>query len=191
MTRIELLRLLVGGARENGFQFRKWYVGKLGREWVSGEQAIEDLAQERRYYVLLFSHEFASNFWKAGETITFQVPQQTFKRQMADGTIGTVHRKAYTRRTAREDVWRYHLRELAVADEPLRYMRRYLRVPDELEPDLAEAPSGPRRPRRLRPSQAPRGTPLHLTSRTPSRNHYRSPSECLASSRCPALTHDQ
>jgi len=138
MTRIELLRLLVGQARENGFQFRKWYTTKLGREWVSGEQAIEDLAQERRYYVLFFSHEFASNFWKAGEVLTFQVPQQTFKRQMADGTIGVVHRKAYTRRTAREDVWRYHLRELAVAEEPLRYMRRYLRVEDELEPESVE-----------------------------------------------------
>jgi hypothetical protein len=133
MTRIELLRLLVGQARENGFQFRKWYTGKLGREWISGEQAIEDLGRERRYYVLLFSHEFASCFWKAGELITFQVPQQSFKRRMADGSVKTVHRKAYTRRTAREDVWRYHLRELAVAEEPLRYMRRYLRVEDELD----------------------------------------------------------
>ena len=127
MTKNELLRLLVGQARENGFQFRKWFTGKLGREWVSGERAIEDLAQERRYYALLFSHEFASNFWKSGETLTFQVPHQTFKRRMADGSVGVVHRKPYTRRTAREDVWRYHLSELAVAEEPLRYMRRYLR----------------------------------------------------------------
>jgi hypothetical protein len=151
MTRIELLRLLVGQARENGFRFRTWYTGKLGREWVSGEQAIEDLAHERRYYVLLFSHEFASNFWKAGEVLTFQVPQQTFKRQMADGSIGTVHRKAYTRRAAREDVWRYHLRELAVAEEPLRYMRRYLRVEDELEPeplDDQDAPTARAAPRK-------------------------------------------
>ncbi len=91
------------------------------------------LSVERRYYSLLFSHEFASNFWKPGGLITFQVPTQTFNRKMADGTIGTVTRKGYTRRSAREAAWRYHLRELAVADEPLRYMRRYLRVEDELE----------------------------------------------------------
>jgi hypothetical protein len=94
--------------------------------------------------VLLFSHEFASHFWKAGEQITFQVSKQTFKRRMADGTIGSVNRKSYTRRSSREDVWRYHLRELAVVEEPLRYMRRYLRVEEDLEPEI-EAPHTPQR----------------------------------------------
>jgi hypothetical protein len=132
MTRFELLQLLVGQARANGFQFKKWYVGKLGLPWVDGPKAIETLSIEKRYYALLFSHEFASHFWKAGELMTFEVPTQTFKRRMADGSIGTVTRKAYTRRSAREDAWRYHLRELAMAEEPLRYMRRYLRVEDQL-----------------------------------------------------------
>jgi hypothetical protein len=135
MTRIELLQLLVGQARTNGFPFKKWYVARLGKPWVSAQEALQTLASERRYYALLFSHEFASSFWKAGETMTFQVPTQTFKRRMADGSIGTVTRKAYTRRSAREDAWRYHLRELAVAEEPLRYMRRYLRVEEDLTDD--------------------------------------------------------
>ena len=137
MTKIELIGLLVGQARANGFEFRKWYTRKLGRTWIDANTSIADLALERRYYVLLFSHEFASNFWKAGETITFQVPRQTFQRRMADGTIGTVKRKAYIRRSAREDVWRYHLQELAIAEEPLRYMRRYLRVEDDLDSEAA------------------------------------------------------
>ena len=132
MTRFELLQLLVGQARANGFPFRKWYVARIGLPWTDAKSALEVLANERRYYALLFSHEFASSFWKAGETMTFQVPTQTFQRRMADGTIGTVTRKAYTRRSAREDAWRYHLRELAVAEEPLRYMRRYLRVEEDL-----------------------------------------------------------
>jgi hypothetical protein len=132
MTRFELLHLLVGQARANGFQFKKWYVGKLGLPWADAQKAIEVLAIERRYYALLFSHEFASHFWKAGELMTFEVPTQTFKRKMADGSIGTVSRKAYTRRSAREDAWKYHLRELAMAEEPLRYMRRYLRVEEDL-----------------------------------------------------------
>jgi hypothetical protein len=133
MTRVELLQLLVGQARSNGFEFRRWYIGKLGLPWQSARHAVETLATERRYYALLFSHEFASNFWKAGEVMTFQVPTQSFMRKMKDGTIGTVNRKGYTRRSAREDAWLYHLRELAAAEEPLRYMRRYLRVDDELE----------------------------------------------------------
>lgn len=136
MTRVELLQLLVGQARSNGFEFRRWYVGKLGLPWRNALHAIETLATERRYYALLFSHEFASSFWKAGEVMTFQVPTQTFLRKMKDGSVGKVNRKAYTRRSAREDAWLYHLRELAAAEEPLRYMRRYLRVEDELEAEV-------------------------------------------------------
>lgn len=135
MTRLELLQLLIGQARSNGFEFRRWYVGRLSRRWTSAQEALETLTTERRYYALLFSHDFARNFWKAGQQMTFEVPNQTFLRRKADGSIGTVTRKAYTRRSTREDAWRYHLRELAVAEEPLRYMKRYLRVADELEDD--------------------------------------------------------
>jgi hypothetical protein len=146
MTRFELLQLLVGQARANGFEFRKWYLSRIGLPWETTRQAVETLSTQRRYYALLFSHEFASSFWKAGERITFQVPTQTFTRRKADGTIGTVNRKAYTRRSTRDDAWLYHLRELAAAEEPLRYMRKYLRVDEELnleddELDLAP-PSG-------------------------------------------------
>jgi hypothetical protein len=137
MTRVELLQLLVGQARSNGFEFRRWYVGKLGLPWDNARKAVEMLAVERRYYALLFSHEFASSFWKAGELMTFQVPTQSFMRKMKDGTIGTVNRKGYTRRSAREDAWLYHLKELAAAEEPLRYMRKYLRVEEELEAEVA------------------------------------------------------
>jgi len=139
MTRFQLLQLLIGQARANGFEFRKWYTGNLGLPWQNSHHAVEMLSAEKRYYALLFSHEFASTFWKSGEVMTFQVPTQTFTRRMADGTIGTVKRKAYTRRSTREDAWRYHLRELAVSDEPLRYIRRFLRVEDELEDEAEPA----------------------------------------------------
>jgi hypothetical protein len=139
MTRLELLRLLIGQARLNGFEFRKWYIAKLGLLWPGREQAILTLAAERRYYGLLFSHEFAQHFWKPGEKMTFLVAGQTFKRRNVDGTIVTIQRKGYTRRSAREDSWRYHLKELTTADDPLRYMRRYLRVEDELEDEPGPA----------------------------------------------------
>jgi hypothetical protein len=142
MTRFDLLHLLVAQARANGFDFRKWYTARLGLPWESTRQSVETLCAERRYYALLFSHEFASCFWKPGERITFQVPTQTFTRRRADGTIATVTRKAYTRRSTRPDAWRYHLRELALAEEPLRTMRKYLRVEDELDPD-DDQPSQP------------------------------------------------
>jgi len=115
MTRFELLHLLVAQARANGFDFRKWYTARLGLPWESTRQSVETLCAERRYYALLFSHEFAACFWKTGERITFQVPMQTFTRRKADGTIATVTRTSYTRRSTRPDAWRYPLRELALA----------------------------------------------------------------------------
>jgi 1,2-phenylacetyl-CoA epoxidase PaaB subunit len=140
MTRLELLHLLVGQARTNGFEFRKWYVSKLGIPWTNAREALETLSAQRRYYALLFSHEFASTFWKPGERMTFQVPTQTFTRRMADGSIGVVQRKAYTRRSTRDDAWRYHLSQMALVEEPLRYMRRYLRVEEDLtEEELIES----------------------------------------------------
>jgi hypothetical protein len=55
-----------------------------------------------------------------------------------DGAIVTIHRKGYTRRSTRDDAWRYHLKELALSEQPLRYMRRYLKIEDEIEDDEAE-----------------------------------------------------
>ena len=43
MTRFELLQLLVGQARSNGFEFRRWYVGKLGLPWQNARHALEVL----------------------------------------------------------------------------------------------------------------------------------------------------
>lgn len=173
MTRLELLNIIVGRARANGFEFRRWYTNRLGIHWTSTEEAIACLDQQRRYYALLFSHEFAMTFWKAGEEITFQIPTSTFQRRMADGTIQTVTRKPFIRRSARRDAWRYHLREMAVAEEPLRYIRRYLHVEEELIEDLpasvdsssetlADAAPGPQSATRKRSPKPSRPLPHEL-----------------------------
>lgn len=77
---------------------------------------------------------------------------------MADGTIATVSRKAYTRRSTRPDAWRYHLRELALAEEPLRTMRKYLRVEDDLDPEADDLPA-PSIAADQAPPPAPAGKP--------------------------------
>jgi hypothetical protein len=148
MTRLELLTIVIGRARTNGFEFRRWYTGRMGLPWISAEAALTLLDQQRRYYAVLFSHEFACAFWKAGEDITFAVPAQSFERLMADGTIGVVNRKPFTRRSARRDAWRYHLREMALAEDPLRYLRKYLHVEEELSDD--SAPDGEKTPQRAK-----------------------------------------
>jgi hypothetical protein len=132
MTRKELLQLLIMQARANGFELRKWYKAKIDPEWHGIEAALRTLAAGRRYYALLFSHEFAQALWKQGTQIQFVVPTQQFMRLNAKGQRVIVTRKAYTRRTLKPNAWKYHLREMAVFEEPLRYIRRFLVTHEEL-----------------------------------------------------------
>ena len=149
MTRLELLQLAVARARSNGFEFRRWYTSRLALPWISTDAALTLLDTQRRYYALLFSHEFASNFWKTGVDITFEVPAQNFQRLMPDGTMRTVARKPFIRRSSRRDVWRYHLREMALADEPLRYLRKYMHIEEQLD---SEPATSAKRGRKSNPS---------------------------------------
>ena len=141
MTRLELLQLVVARARSNGFELRRWYTARLGLPWISAEAAVCLLETQRRYYALLFSHEFAITFWKPGAEITFDVPPSSFERVMPDGSTRTIQRKSFIRRSARPDAWRYHLREMALAEEPLRYLRKYLHIEDQLDPEAKQDPA--------------------------------------------------
>ena len=137
MTRADLLRALIRQAKSNGFEFRKWYANRITLPWTGFDAAIQTLSQERRYYSLLFAHEFAQAFWLTGSKMTFVVPTSTFMRVSKDGVPRVVERKGHTRRSVIADAWRYHLKEMAVADDPLRYMRKFLLI----EEDLAGIPA--------------------------------------------------
>lgn len=133
MTRLELLQILIGKAREHGFDFKRWYVACLGLSWENAHSALVVVESQRRYYALLFHHDFAQAFWKEGETMVINVPSQAFERVMPDGTTMLVERKSYVRRKGRPGVWRYHLSQMALHEEPLRYMRRFVNVEEEIE----------------------------------------------------------
>lgn len=133
MTKQEILRILIRQARTNGFEFRKWFQGKLELPWTNFDDAIQSLSEGRRYYALLFSHDFVRCFWKQGTQISFVVPSASYTRRDKEGHIVTVKRKAFTRRTIKADVWRYHLREMAASEEPLRYIRRFLMIEEDLK----------------------------------------------------------
>jgi hypothetical protein len=132
MTRAELLRAVIRQAKSNGFEFRKWYSTRMTQPWTSFEMAIQCLSEERRYYALLFAHEFAQAFWRTGSKMTFVVPNNRFTRISKDGSTMVVERKGHTRRTVLPDVWRYHLKEMAVADDPLRYIRKFLLIEEDM-----------------------------------------------------------
>jgi hypothetical protein len=132
MTRAELLRALIRQAKSNGFEFRRWYTVRLGLPWNSFLDSVKTLSEHRSYYTLLFAHEFAESFWRPGSKMTFVVPTSTFTRISKDGTIRVVERKGHIRRSVIADAWRYHLKEMAISEDPLRYIRKFLLIEEDL-----------------------------------------------------------
>jgi hypothetical protein len=152
MTRRELLRMLVLRARAHGFEFRRWFQTNIDSEWTNLDDAIAALEKGRRYYALLFSHDFANNFWKKGTQISFILPAQEYTRVDNKGKLMTVKRQAFTRRSSRSTsntIWQYHLQQMTLWEEPLRYIRRFILTEEELEaPGDESAIAPPARKRR-------------------------------------------
>src|ERR1017187_3559707 len=122
MDRKEMLRRLVNQALFNGFEFRQWYQSHVQPVWPGTEQALTILASEGRHYTLLFSHDFARSFWRKGSQISFSVPAITYNRVNTRGEIIPVKRNPSPRRSVKADVWKYHLRQMAAAEDPVEYL---------------------------------------------------------------------
>ncbi len=140
MTRHEVIRQIVLQARSNGFDFRSWYRAFVAPEWPGFEPAVEHLCRGRNCYALLFSHEFAQTFWKAGLQMSFMVPAVSYPQRRKDGQVIMVHRRAFARRMLKADSWLYHLREMVEAPHPLKYIRRFIVLQEDI---LAAQQGGP------------------------------------------------
>jgi len=146
MTRRELLRMLVLRARAHGFEFRRWFQAHIDPEWTSLDDAVATLESGRRYYGLLFSHEFAKHFWKKGTQISFILPSREYTRIDRTGKVVTVMRQSFTRRSSRSTsntIWQYHLQQMTLWEEPLRYIRRFILTEEELETPGDESAMAP------------------------------------------------
>jgi hypothetical protein len=132
MTRKEVLLMLLNQAHANGFEFRRWYQANISAQWAGAEEAISLLSTESRFYALVFSHEFARALWKKGAQMNFIVPASTYSRIDGKGEVMTITRKPFTRRTIKADVWKYHLRQMALSEDPIRYLKRFLPTHEDL-----------------------------------------------------------
>lgn len=141
MTRKEILLLLLNQAHANGFEFRRWFQANISSDWPGAEEAVTLLSVESRFYALVFSHDFARGLWKKGAQMNFIVPASTYSRLNGKGEIVTINRKPFTRRTIKADVWKYHLRQMAMSEDPMRYLKRFLPTHEELNPPIREAES--------------------------------------------------
>jgi hypothetical protein len=126
MTRSDTLLHLLRLAHTNGFDFRAWFQVNIAVDWKGTEDAVNLLTTEGRFNALIFSHDFARALWKRGEQMNFTVPGLSYSRINGKGEVVTINRKPFTRRTIKADVWKYHLREMAVSDDPIHYLRRFL-----------------------------------------------------------------
>jgi hypothetical protein len=131
MNRKEMLRLLLNQAQFNGFEFRRWFLSRVQPVWPGAEQALTLLAGEGRHYTLLFSHEFARSYWRTGAHMSFTVPSITYPRVTSKGDVVQVTRKPFTRRIIKADAWKYHLRQMAAAEDPIDYLCRFLPAQDQ------------------------------------------------------------
>jgi hypothetical protein len=134
----DLLRLLLNQAQFNGFEFRRWFQANVRPIWPGAEEALTLMAGEGRHYTLIFSHEFARCFWRTGAHMSFMVPAVTYSRVNSQGDVLQVTRKPFTRRTIKPDVWKYHLRQTASAEDPIDYLCRFLPAPDQVMVRAAE-----------------------------------------------------
>jgi hypothetical protein len=141
MTSKEILLMLLNQAHANGFEFRRWYQANISADWPGAEEAVSLLSTGGRFYSLVFSHEFARALWKKGAQMNFIVPTSTYSRMNGKGQVVTITRKPFTRRTIKADVWKYHLRQLALSNDPMRYLNRFVPTHEELNPQIQEAES--------------------------------------------------
>jgi hypothetical protein len=135
MTRYDTLMILLRQAHTNGFEFRRWYQASISAEWPGTEEAVAYLTTEGRYYSLIFSHDFACALWKKGAQMNFIVPSSTYSRMNGKGEVVTINRKPFTRRTIKADVWKYHLRQMATTEDPIRYLKRFMPTHEDLQSD--------------------------------------------------------
>lgn len=130
----ETLLLLVDQAQSNGFEFRRWYESNIRSAWPGTENALDVLASEGRHFALVFSHDFARCFWKTGAQISFTIPSMTYPRVNSKGEVLQITRKPFIRRTIRADAWKYHLRQMAAAEDPIVYLCRFLPMQNQPPP---------------------------------------------------------
>jgi len=126
MFRTQTLLTLIYQAQANGFEFRRWYQSNIHNDFPGVERSVDVLVSEGRFYALIFSHDFARAIWKRGAQMHFEVPSMTYSRMNGKGEVVTINRKPFTRRTIKADVWKYHLREMAVSPDPMLYLKRFV-----------------------------------------------------------------
>jgi len=109
MTNEQILKKAIEKAVKNGWE--AWNTQE-------GYYTIEILIRERRYYSIIFSHDFARAFWGDGkrneEYIDYATKKPVYSYQISGNNWSYLKR------------WQHHLQQMVLEEEPLKYLEKFL-----------------------------------------------------------------
>lgn len=112
MTSEKILKKAVEKAVASGYDFN------LG----DFTDPYKQVALSLHNYHIIFSHDFAKAFWQY-TTERIDVPSSTFETYKSTHPIA---RKGYTMTRKRGRSWKWHLQQMVLEADPIRYLEQFL-----------------------------------------------------------------
>ena len=116
MTDKEILQKAIEKAEGNGFDLIKYTGVKI--ENVSKELIAGAFIRNKEHYNLIFSHDFAKAFW-GNEAMEIKYYTET-------GNANTNRLLDFHTRKTCILKWAYHLQQMVLEKEPLKYIEKFL-----------------------------------------------------------------
>ncbi len=102
----------------NNEQILKKAIRKIGWEKdILGEDYVREFIEERKWYPAIFSHDFAKAFWGKEKIRTYYC---------WGCNTGEVQRRHTGCQCQYMLAWQYHLQQLVLKEEPLKYIKKFL-----------------------------------------------------------------
>ena len=124
MKNEQILKKAINKAIKNGWDIcpknARWYIdGEHRADWLCIDYG--DGGAENQYSIndVIFSHDFAEAFWGEGEPV--MIDGQEFYKFDWINWLGEEMRDAHCL-----PAWQYHLQQMVLKKEPLKYIERFL-----------------------------------------------------------------
>ena len=121
MSNKEILKKAIEKAVKNGYKYSQKafdYFMEAERKTLS-----DYVFQEKLYYPIIFSRPFAKAFWGEKEYMAYYAGYN----EWADATKKASKNAEYDdEQHNRMFLWQYHLQQMVLVEQPLKYLERYL-----------------------------------------------------------------
>ncbi len=104
----EILKKAVEKAAKNGMEEYRWLYGK------NPSKILQEMIKANGHFVIIFSHSFAKAFWGS---------KMHYYNKEFDGVCIC---KDTIKRSETSYCWQYHLQQMVLEPEPLKYLEKFL-----------------------------------------------------------------